>query len=109
MYCTCRGLQKGHVDARAASFMILLGHLHQMKQPPTCLLLENVVGFEASQTHADMMQTLVACNYMVQVWLVSSPSPSLVSLLALCFPLCTPVAVQDNENLICSESLVAIS
>ncbi|KAK9858386.1 hypothetical protein WJX84_004189 [Apatococcus fuscideae] len=68
---TRRGLQKGHVDARAASFMILLGHLHQMKQPPTCLLLENVVGFEASQTHADMMQTLVACNYMVQEFLLS--------------------------------------
>ena len=38
-----------------------------MRHPPGYLLLENVVGFEVSETHADMLQMLGSCGYVIQV------------------------------------------
>lgn len=62
-----RGLKRGHGDTRAGSFLSLLSHLQQMCRPPDYLLLENVVGFEVSETHAEMLRILESCGYVSQV------------------------------------------
>ncbi|KAK9834710.1 hypothetical protein WJX74_008385 [Apatococcus lobatus] len=68
---TRRGLKKGHGDARAGSFLSLLAHLQHMRHLPSYLLLENVVGFEVSETHAEMLGLLALCGYVVQEFLLS--------------------------------------
>uniref|UniRef100_A0A1D2ABX7 tRNA (Cytosine(38)-C(5))-methyltransferase n=1 Tax=Auxenochlorella protothecoides TaxID=3075 RepID=A0A1D2ABX7_AUXPR len=62
---TRRGLQRQSADGRAASFLSLLRRLGEMQHPPTALLLENVVGFEASDTCAAMLRTLRDLGYAV--------------------------------------------
>ncbi len=47
--------------------MVLLSHLRHMKSAPNYLLIENVVGFEQSQTHKDMLQTLCTAGFVIQV------------------------------------------
>lgn len=67
-----RGLKRGHGDTRAGSFLSLLSHLQQMCRPPDYLLLENVVGFEVSETHAEMLRILESCGYVSQGVLVKA-------------------------------------
>ena len=62
-----RGLQMGHKDSRAASFLVLLSHLRHLEHPPNYLLIENVVGFETSQTHEEMVHALDASGFSIQV------------------------------------------
>ena len=38
-----------------------------MQCPPSYLLIENVVGFERSQTHEGMLQSLQTSGFVVQV------------------------------------------
>jgi hypothetical protein len=49
----------------ARSFLSLLDQIPAMQQPPSFLLLENVVGFEASDMHALLLQCLEAAAYHV--------------------------------------------
>ncbi|OMO80678.1 C-5 cytosine methyltransferase [Corchorus olitorius] len=51
---TRQGLQKHSADARAFSFINILELIPRMSQPPCMLFVENVVGFETSDTHAKM-------------------------------------------------------
>ena len=38
-----------------------------MRHPPGYLLLENVVGFEVSETHAEMLEITESAGYLTQV------------------------------------------
>eukprot|EP00026_Physarum_polycephalum_P009738 Phypoly_transcript_09872.p1 GENE.Phypoly_transcript_09872~~Phypoly_transcript_09872.p1 ORF type:complete len:334 (+),score=28.13 Phypoly_transcript_09872:67-1068(+) len=56
-------LQKGSVDPRAKSFLHLLDLFPSLKFPPTYILIENVVGFESSDTHTLVTNMLASQNY----------------------------------------------
>jgi len=86
---TRQGKQLGGSDARSSSFIHLLGQLQLMQQPPQHLLLENVVGFQHSDVHAEMVAALTRCAYNTQVggagatW--GSPVAWLTSIMAAWF------------------------
>jgi tRNA (cytosine38-C5)-methyltransferase len=50
-------------DRRAGSFTHLTAALPQMGRPPACILLENVIGFEASESCAQWLAALRQCGY----------------------------------------------
>ena len=52
---TRQGLRKDSEDPRARSFLRLLQTLAQMRKGPECVLVENVVGFECSETRLRML------------------------------------------------------
>ncbi|KAK3005267.1 hypothetical protein RJ639_016454, partial [Escallonia herrerae] len=52
------GIQKDSNDARASSFLKILELIPQTSQPPLMLFVENVVGFETSDTHRRMAKIL---------------------------------------------------
>jgi len=62
------GHRKGSGDARAEGFLSLMDELQKMRPnlQPQGLLLENVVGFEASQTSVLLEEVLQACGYHIQ-------------------------------------------
>lgn len=62
---TRRGLRKHSADDRAGSFLNLLRRLREMQKPPMALLLENVVGFEASDTREMMVLALEDLGFEV--------------------------------------------
>ncbi|XP_029639092.2 tRNA (cytosine(38)-C(5))-methyltransferase [Octopus sinensis] len=53
-------------DSRTRSFLHFLDCLQKMKCPPSLMLLENVKGFEVSETRHLFLKTLKACNYKYQ-------------------------------------------
>ncbi|XP_021893514.1 tRNA (cytosine(38)-C(5))-methyltransferase [Carica papaya] len=68
---TRQGLQKQSSDARAFSFLRILGLIPYISQPPLMLFVENVVGFEVSDTHAKMKDTLAKFDYVTQEFILS--------------------------------------
>jgi tRNA (cytosine38-C5)-methyltransferase len=68
---TRQGLQKHSADGRARSFLRLLEMLKQLPCQPRYLLLENVVGFETSDTHQGMLQILSDSGYKVQEFVLT--------------------------------------
>ncbi|EDQ92472.1 uncharacterized protein MONBRDRAFT_1464, partial [Monosiga brevicollis MX1] len=65
-----QGHQRGLEDARSDSFRYLLDALTQMKNPPSVILVENVVGFESSQGREELVATLNTLQYRFQeFWL----------------------------------------
>mmetsp|Transcript_26872 Transcript_26872/g.45083 ORF Transcript_26872/g.45083 Transcript_26872/m.45083 type:complete len:200 (-) Transcript_26872:53-652(-) len=66
---TRNGLQKGAGDFRASSFTYLLTLLPALTTPPSYILVENVVGFEASSTRKELVETLHANAYTCQEFL----------------------------------------
>ncbi|KAL8272655.1 hypothetical protein Esti_003443 [Eimeria stiedai] len=58
-------------DWRAAGLLHLLDLLRSCACPPQALFLENVRGFEASETRERMQQVLRARNYYVEEYLLS--------------------------------------
>ena len=52
-------------DRRAASFTHLTTVLAEMSNPPRFILLENVVGFETSESCRNWLSTLSRCKYQV--------------------------------------------
>lgn len=69
---TRRGLKLESADERAQSFLVLLEHIiPQLRHPPTYILVENVVGFETSDTRDIMKQCLEAAGYSLQEFCVS--------------------------------------
>lgn len=68
---TRQGLQKQSSDARAFSFLRILELIPYISQPPLMLFVENVVGFEVSDTHAKMKDTLAKFDYVTQEFILS--------------------------------------
>ncbi|XP_019179462.1 PREDICTED: tRNA (cytosine(38)-C(5))-methyltransferase [Ipomoea nil] len=68
---TRQGLQKGSKDARASSFLKILELIPDTKRPPLFLFVENVVGFETSDTHEKMMEILGKNQFVTQEFILS--------------------------------------
>jgi tRNA (cytosine38-C5)-methyltransferase len=65
------GLQLGSKDRRTDSFFFILKLIGQLKNPPSYILVENVKGFEESDTHEITINTLKECNYEIQEFLLT--------------------------------------
>ncbi|KVH90286.1 C-5 cytosine methyltransferase, partial [Cynara cardunculus var. scolymus] len=68
---TRQGLQKQSADARASSFLRILEIIPQLMLPPVMLFVENVVGFETSDTHQKMVQILEESQFEMQEFILS--------------------------------------
>ncbi|XP_042051352.1 tRNA (cytosine(38)-C(5))-methyltransferase 2 isoform X1 [Salvia splendens] len=68
---TRQGLQKGSSDARASSFLKILELIPQCSRPPVMLFVENVVGFETSDTHEKMITMLRENHFDTQEFILS--------------------------------------
>lgn len=68
---TKKGLQQGLDDHRCDSFMALLEKLKHLKNRPRYILLENVVGFEDSRAHEQLLSTLAELQYGYQEFILS--------------------------------------
>ncbi|XP_020220873.1 tRNA (cytosine(38)-C(5))-methyltransferase 2 [Cajanus cajan] len=68
---TRQGLQKDTGDARAFSFLQILELMPFLLQPPSMLFVENVVGFETSDTHAKLIEILKKTNFITQEFILS--------------------------------------
>jgi hypothetical protein len=53
------------------SFLNLLDRVPAMRQPPSYLLLENVVGFETSDMHALLLQCLTHAGYHIAEFILT--------------------------------------
>ncbi|CDS09729.1 hypothetical protein LRAMOSA02406 [Lichtheimia ramosa] len=65
------GLQQGSQDARSRSFLYLLDVLKQMVHRPKYILVENVKGFEESDSRDMLVETLEDCGYIFQEFLLT--------------------------------------
>ncbi|KAI9254848.1 S-adenosyl-L-methionine-dependent methyltransferase [Sporodiniella umbellata] len=65
------GLQQGSEDARAKSFLYLLEVLKEMNNKPRYILVENVKGFEESDSRDMLVEALKACDYNYQEFLLT--------------------------------------
>ncbi|AQK96552.1 DNA methyl transferase4 [Zea mays] len=65
------GLQKHSADARAFSFIKILNLMQDMSYPPQMLFVENVVGFEVSDTHDQLLEVLSSLNFNTQEFILS--------------------------------------
>ncbi|KAG1298718.1 hypothetical protein G6F62_001339 [Rhizopus arrhizus] len=65
------GLQQGSEDARAKSFLHLLKVLKEMKNKPKYLLVENVKGFEESDSREMLINVLQESDYSFQEFLLT--------------------------------------
>ncbi|CAM8895319.1 unnamed protein product [Rhodiola kirilowii] len=68
---TRQGLQKGSADARALSFLTILELIPYMSKPPVMLFVENVVGFETSDTHSMMVELFEKSDFVTQEFILS--------------------------------------
>ncbi|KAJ1396513.1 S-adenosyl-L-methionine-dependent methyltransferase [Sesbania bispinosa] len=68
---TRQGLQKDTGDARAFSFLQILELVPFLLHPPSMLFVENVVGFETSDTHAKLIEILEKTNFITQEFILS--------------------------------------
>nr|AVY91726.1 DNA methylase [Saccharum hybrid cultivar SP80-3280] len=68
---TRQGLQKHSADARAFSFTKILNLMQDMSYPPQMLFVENVVGFEVSDTHNQLLEVLSSLNFNTQEFILS--------------------------------------
>jgi len=68
---TRQGLQKHSADARAFSFIKILNLMQNMSYPPQMLFVENVVGFEVSDTHDQLLEVLSSLNFNLQEFILS--------------------------------------
>ncbi|KAJ2712441.1 hypothetical protein H4R19_002752 [Coemansia spiralis] len=75
---TRQGLQRGSDDERAKSFLFLVDLLQRLQNKPTYLLVENVAGFERSDTRAVLLRQLVRVGYRFEEYLLNP--------LQLCIP-----------------------
>ncbi|XP_006813977.1 tRNA (cytosine(38)-C(5))-methyltransferase-like [Saccoglossus kowalevskii] len=65
------GLQADSNDPRTRSFFHLLKTLQSLSHPPNFILVENVKGFETSDTRNNLIETLNVCKYGYQEFLLS--------------------------------------
>ncbi|XAR70947.1 tRNA (cytosine(38)-C(5))-methyltransferase [Bertholletia excelsa] len=68
---TRQGLQKDSADARATSFLQILELIPKLSQPPLMIFVENVVGFETSDTHKRMIEILGKAFFVTQEFIIS--------------------------------------
>lgn len=68
---TRQGLQKDSNDARASSFLKILELIPLAFQPPVMLFVENVVGFETSNTHKQMMEIFAKSGFVTQEYILT--------------------------------------
>ncbi|KAG9151423.1 hypothetical protein Leryth_020983 [Lithospermum erythrorhizon] len=68
---TRQGHQKGSNDARAFSFLKIIELIRQLSHPPLMLFVENVVGFEKSDTHDKLLTILGENNFVTQEFILS--------------------------------------
>ncbi|XP_073008218.1 tRNA (cytosine(38)-C(5))-methyltransferase 2 isoform X2 [Typha latifolia] len=68
---TRQGLQKDSADARAVSFIKILELMLHMLHPPLSLFVENVVGFEVSDTHKQLIDVLLKLGFVTQEYILS--------------------------------------
>jgi len=68
---TRQGKQEASSDTRAQSFLNILNILREMPNPPQYIFLENVKGFECSDTRDMLIETLRAREYNLQEFLLS--------------------------------------
>ncbi|KAL6344898.1 hypothetical protein AAG906_006655 [Vitis piasezkii] len=68
---TRQGLQKHSGDARAFSFLKILELIQHTLHPPLMLFVENVVGFETSDTHEKMIEILSKTGFVTQEFILS--------------------------------------
>ncbi|XP_043702910.1 tRNA (cytosine(38)-C(5))-methyltransferase 2 isoform X1 [Telopea speciosissima] len=68
---TRQGLQKDSGDARASSFLKILELVPHMLRPPLMFFVENVVGFEISDTHKQMIEILVKTGFVAQEFILN--------------------------------------
>ncbi|KAK7080674.1 tRNA (cytosine-5-)-methyltransferase [Halocaridina rubra] len=68
---TRQGLKRDVADARTSSLLHLLGLLEEVHNPPSKILLENVVGFEKSLARERLLEMLSKRNYTWQEFLLS--------------------------------------
>ncbi|XP_077978631.1 tRNA (cytosine(38)-C(5))-methyltransferase-like [Glandiceps talaboti] len=65
------GLQADSADPRTKSFFHVLDLIQRSSAPPGFILLENVKGFESSDTRNHLITTLKNCHYQFQEFLLS--------------------------------------
>nr|XP_038951481.1 tRNA (cytosine(38)-C(5))-methyltransferase isoform X2 [Rattus norvegicus] len=68
------GLQGDMSDRRTNSFLYILDILPRLQKLPKYILLENVKGFEVSSTRGLLIQTMEACGFQYQEFLLSPSS-----------------------------------
>ncbi|KAJ0971251.1 hypothetical protein J5N97_019210 [Dioscorea zingiberensis] len=68
---TRQGLQKHSADPRAFSFVKIIELICGMLQPPMMIFVENVVGFETSDTHEKMVGILSEIGFVAQEFILS--------------------------------------
>ncbi|BAT86887.1 hypothetical protein LR48_Vigan09g262500 [Vigna angularis] len=68
---TRQGLQKDTGDARSFSFLQILELLPFLLKPPSMLFVENVVGFETSDTHAKLVDILEKTDFITQEFILT--------------------------------------
>ncbi|KAF9979705.1 tRNA (cytosine-5-)-methyltransferase [Modicella reniformis] len=68
---TRTGNQEGSKDTRAKSFLYLMDILPKMTHPPNYILLENVKGFEESDSRDLLVGALSRCGYEFQEMLIT--------------------------------------
>eukprot|EP01116_Phalansterium_solitarium_P003708 TRINITY_DN14531_c0_g1_i1.p1 TRINITY_DN14531_c0_g1~~TRINITY_DN14531_c0_g1_i1.p1 ORF type:complete len:344 (+),score=101.51 TRINITY_DN14531_c0_g1_i1:300-1331(+) len=65
------GKQQGSADPRAKGFLHLIDLLPQLRSSPTYILIENVKGFEVSDTRDVLVEQLRGLGYQVQEFMLS--------------------------------------
>ncbi|KAJ3067334.1 C-5 cytosine-specific DNA methylase, partial [Podochytrium sp. JEL0797] len=68
---TRNGSRLNSKDARAHSFISLLEEIPHMKSPPTHILLENVLGFETSDSFEILCKVLTSCDFTWQGFIIN--------------------------------------
>ncbi|XP_024030516.1 tRNA (cytosine-5-)-methyltransferase isoform X2 [Morus notabilis] len=68
---TRQGLQKQSNDPRAFSFLNILELIRDISRPPIMLFVENVVGFETSDTHSRMLEILEEADFVTQEFILT--------------------------------------
>ncbi|KAF9185824.1 tRNA (cytosine-5-)-methyltransferase [Haplosporangium sp. Z 767] len=68
---TRTGNQEGSKDTRAKSFLYLMNILPKMEHPPSYILLENVRGFEESDSRDLLVEALTKAGYEFQEMLIT--------------------------------------
>ncbi|RKP27524.1 S-adenosyl-L-methionine-dependent methyltransferase [Syncephalis pseudoplumigaleata] len=68
---TRTGKQLGSEDTRAKSFLRIIDMLGEMQHPPRYLLVENVKGFETSETREALVEQLARLGYVFEEYLLT--------------------------------------
>lgn len=65
------GLKQDCHDSRSSSFLHILNLIKHIQHKPNYILVENVKGFESSETRKIMLDVLIECRYTFQEFLLN--------------------------------------